>query len=208
MQPPKAIIFDIGNVLIKWHPERLYDSVMSRDARRKMFSDVDLHCMNDKVDRGQNWRKTVYATADEYPEYRDMIRLWHDRWAEMATPSIDLSWEILRALKANNTPVFALSNFGIQTFAYAETLYPQLTEFDRRYISGHMGVTKPDPQIYEMVEKDCGLSGGEILFTDDRAENIDAAIDKGWQTHLFTTPEVLLEDLFHRNLLNSDHFRE
>ncbi len=188
---PKAIIFDIGNVLITWHPERVYDQLMTKEARRKMFAEVDLHEMNDRIDKGANWRDTVYETAEKYPQYRDMIRLWHDRWEEMASPSIPGSWIILQALRAAKIPVFALSNFGIQTFDFAEALYPELADFDRRYISGHIGVTKPDPTIYELVEKDSDLSGADLFFTDDRPENIDAAAARGWQTHLFEGPEGL-----------------
>lgn len=110
--------------------------------------------------------------------------MWHDDWLQMATPAIDGTVATLRALRAS-VPVFALSNFGIQTFAIAEPVYPFLREFDRRYISGHMGVTKPTDRIYEMVEDDCGLAPETLLFTDDRAENINAAAARGWQTHLF-----------------------
>ena len=75
----EAVVFDIGNVLIEWQPERFYDTVMSVEDRKKMFETIDLHRMNDLVDRGANWKDTVYATAEDYPEYRDMIRLWHDQ---------------------------------------------------------------------------------------------------------------------------------
>lgn len=44
---------------------------------------------------------------------------------------------------------------------------------------------KPDPRIYEMVEQDCGLPPESLLFTDDRADNIAAAAQRGWGTHLF-----------------------
>ena len=192
---PEAVIFDIGNVLLKWHPERLYDTLMSPAARRKMFADVDLHTMNDKVDRGENWRETVYAYADAYPEYTDMIRLWHDRWDEMAAPLMPKSWDILRRLRKTGVPVFALSNFGIQTFAYAETLYPELTEFDMRFISGHMGVTKPARRIYEMVEAETGLSGPQLFFADDRQENINTAMTLDWRGHVFNTAAGLEADL-------------
>lgn len=203
MQAPEAVIFDIGNVLITWHPEKLYDTLMSPDERRVMFAAVDLHLMNDKIDHGENWRDTVYATAKAYPEYSDMIQLWHDRWSEMATPAISKSWEILRQLRQQGTPVFALSNFGIESFAYAETLYPELAEFDRRFISGHMGVTKPARRIYEMVEYETSLSGTQLFFTDDRQENIDAAMEMGWQGHVFTSPENLEQDLVGRGLLRA-----
>ena len=71
---------------------------MSPDERRAMFASVDLHHMNDWIDHGENWRDTVYTTASAYPEYTDMIRLWHDRWAEMATPAIPnwLERELIR----------------------------------------------------------------------------------------------------------------
>ncbi len=201
---PDVVIFDIGNVLIKWHPENLYDQLMSKTERRKMFAEIDLHEMNDRIDHGENWRDTVYAHAEKHPKYADLIRLWHDRWDEMATPAIPYSWHLLRRLRARNIPVFALSNFGIETFAYAETLYPILAEFDKRYISGHMAVAKPTAQIYEMVESDSGYAGHQILFADDRAENIDAAAAKDWQTHLFETPEPFGHLLVEKGLLTKD----
>ena len=174
---------------------------MSPDERRKMFAVVDLHHMNDRIDHGENWRDTVYTTAATYPEYAGMIRLWHDRWAEMATPAITETWQILRRLRQQGTPVFALSNFGIESFAFAETLYPELAEFDRRFISGHMGVTKPARRIYEMVEAETGLSGAELFFADDRQDNIDAAETMGWKGHLFTSPDRLERDLIKHGLL-------
>lgn len=188
---PKAVIFDIGNVLITWDPERLYDQLLPRAERERIFAEVDLHGMNDRIDRGAPFRETVYETAERFPEHAELIRIWHDRWIEMASPLIDESWTILRRLRADGVPVYALSNFGVESFAYAETKYPGLAEFDRRYISGHMKVIKPDAQIYQMVEADCGLSGAELFFTDDKAENIDAAKAKGWQGHVFTSPDNL-----------------
>ncbi len=184
----EAVVFNIGNVLVEWEPERFYDTVMPRAEREKMFETVDLHRMNDLVDRGANWRDTVYACAEEYPEYRDMIRLWHDRWGEMAAPAIEESAVILRALRARGVPVLALSNFGIQTFELAETMYPVLTEFDQRYVSGYLGEVKPEPRIYEIVEEECGFSPEGLLFADDRQENLDAAVARGWQVHLFDGP--------------------
>lgn len=191
MPRPEAVIFDIGNVLITWNPERVYDEVLpDRAARDRLFEAVDLHGMNDRIDRGAAFRETIYEVAQNYPEYEALIRLWHDRWIEMASPPIEASWSILRDLRERDVPVFALSNFGIESFAYAETQYPQLGEFDRRFISGHMGVIKPEAQIYEMVEQATGLSGAQIFFTDDRADNIAAAEARGWQTHRFTDPET------------------
>ncbi len=114
---------------------------------------------------------------------------------------IDLSVRSLRALKSKGVPVFALSNFGIGSFALSEGREGFLSEFDRRYISGHMGVTKPSARIYEMVEEDCGIAPERLLFVDDRAENIAAAEARGWQGHVFTSPETWVARLVTAGLL-------
>jgi 2-haloacid dehalogenase len=197
----EAVIFDIGNVLIEWNPERYYDRVIGEDRRKRMFAEVDLHAMNDRVDRGEDFTATIYETAEAYPEWRSEIRQWHDNWIELASPVIQPSVTLLRALRAQDVPVFALTNFGIGSFAYAETQYPFLAEFDRRYVSGHMGVIKPDPRIYEMVEEDCGVAPGHLLFADDRQDNIRMAASRGWQTHLFEGPDGWADRLVAEGLL-------
>lgn len=199
-EKPAAVIFDIGNVLIQWRPERLYAQLMPAEDMQRFFAEVDPHGMNDRIDRGAPFRDTIYAHADAHPDWADMIRLWHDRWIEMASPVIEESVMMLRALRSAGVPCYALSNFGVESFAYAETCYPMLTEFDRRYISGHMRTAKPDARIYQMVEDDCGLTGAQLFFTDDRAENIEAATARGWQTHLFTDPDGLRAALTDRGL--------
>ncbi|MEP1961546.1 HAD family hydrolase [Tateyamaria sp.] len=199
----KAVVFDIGNVLIEWQPERFYDSVIGETRRREMFAAVDLHAMNDKVDMGAHFTDTVYACADENPEWRDEIRMWHDRWIEMATPVIDHSVRLMTALQAKEMPVFSLTNFGIQSYDFAATHYPFLRAFDRDFISGHMQVIKPDAQIYQMLEDASGLSGADLIFADDRADNIDAAAARGWHTHLFEGPQGWADRLVSEGLLTS-----
>lgn len=185
---PEAVVFDIGNVLIAWQPERFYDAEIGVERRRAMFAEVDLHGMNDKVDTGHHFTDTIYVTAEAYPAWRNEIRMWHDRWIELASPAIDHSVRLMAALQAKGVPVFSLTNFGIQSYDHAAGFYPFLRQFDRDYISGHMGVIKPDPRIYEMLEADCGVSPDRLIFTDDRADNIAAAAARGWQTHLFDGP--------------------
>ena len=203
----EAVIFDIGNVLIEWQPERYYDAKIGAARRRAMFEEVDLHAMNDRVDLGGAFTQTIYDTAEAYPAWRDEIRMWHDDWIELASPPIDHSIRLLRALRATGMPVYALTNFGIGSFDYAATKYPFLAEFDRRYISGHMGVIKPDVRIYEMVEQDCGIDPARLLFADDRTDNITAAKARGWQTHLFEHPQGWADCLVGHGLLTAQQAR-
>lgn len=201
---PDIVIFDIGNVLIEWQPERYYDALLGEDARRAMFAEIDLHEMNDRVDRGADWRSEVYACAEANPTWAEPIRHWHDHWLQIATPEIGHSVRLLRALKARGVAVHALTNFGIGTWAVATPHYPFLTEFDRAFVSGHMGVTKPDPAIYAMVEEGLNVAPERLLFADDRPENIEAATARGWHGHLFTGPQGWADCLVRHGLLTSE----
>ncbi|WP_430465712.1 HAD family hydrolase [Tabrizicola sp.] len=185
MSQPQAVIFDIGNVLTRWQPEAFYDRVIGEDRRRALFAEVDLHRMNDIVDEGALFRETIYDWADRTPQWRAEIRMWYDRWIELASPRIEGSIALQRALRAKGVPVFALTNFGKYSFEEALPKMDFLTDFDRLYVSGRMGVIKPDPRIYQMVEEDCCLPPESLLFTDDRADNITAAARRGWRTHQF-----------------------
>ena len=150
---------------------------------------------------------TLDAAGEVTATHAEAIRMWHSHWIGMASPPVDRSIRLLRALRRNRVPVFALSNFGVQTFAYAETRYSFLSEFDRRYISGHMKRIKPEPEIYAMVEADSGVAPGRLLFTDDRDANIVAAAERGWQTHLFNGPAGLARRLVTAGLLTEDEAR-
>ncbi len=204
MKQPEAVVFDIGNVLIEWQPERFYDAAIGENRRLEMFSDVDLHGMNELVDLGHHFTETVYSTAEKYPKWRGEIRMWHDRWIEMATPAIDHSVRLMKALQSKGMPVFSLTNFGIQSYDFAAKHYPFLRDFDRDFISGHMAVTKPDAAIYRMLEETSGLSGDALLFTDDRTDNIEAAKSFGWQTHLFEGPQGWADRLVAAGLLTQE----
>lgn len=200
---PQAVIFDIGNVLMEWNPERFYDAQIGEPARRALFAETGIEQMNLEIDAGAPFRATVYATAARFPHWAEPIRWWHDRWIEMASPRIELSIRLLRALRRRGVPVFALTNFGSDSFAYARTQYDFLNEFDRTYVSGELRVIKPDPAIYRIVEAGCGLPPGALLFTDDRAENIAAAAARGWQVHLFRGAEGWAECLVRAGLLDA-----
>jgi 2-haloacid dehalogenase len=200
----RAVIFDIGNVLIEWRPERFFDRHIGLERRRKLFAEADLHGANDKVDAGAPLADTIADLAARTPHLADEIRMWHDHWIDIAGPEITHSVRLLRALRRRGIPVMALSNFGIETFRMAQARYPFLDEFDRRFISGHLGVIKPAEDIYRIVERDCGHAPGDLLFTDDRPDNIAAAAARGWQVHLFDGAAGLSQALVDHGLLTGE----
>ena len=203
MLQPQAVIFDIGNVLTCWQPEAFYDRVIGQTRRQALFAEVDLHQMNLLVDAGALFRETIYDWADRTPQWAPEIRMWYDRWIELASPRIEGSIALLRALRAKRVPVFSLTNFGSYSYEEARGKMDFLSEFDREYVSGRMGVIKPDPRIYELVEADCGLPPNSLLFADDKAENITAAARRGWRTHQFETWQGWAQRLVAEELLTN-----
>lgn len=120
----------------------------------------------------------------------------------MASPAIDHSVRLMAALQAKGVPVFSLTNFGIQTYVIAAERYPFLNAFDRDFISGHLGVIKPDQGIYEALEQSSGVAPDRLLFTDDRHDNIAAAAARGWRTHHFAGPQGWADRLVAEGLLS------
>lgn len=204
MTRPEAVVFDIGNVLVEWHPERVYDRRLGEAGRKRLFEEVDLHGMNLKVDAGADFHASVADLAEAHPDHRESILMWRDSWLDMCSPVIPRSVRLLAALRARGVPVFALTNFGAATFEIACAQYPFLDSFDRRYVSAHLKLIKPDPAIYAAVEADSGLAPGALLFADDRPENVAAAAARGWRVHLFEGPEGWAARLVAEGLLTEE----
>jgi 2-haloacid dehalogenase len=188
-------------VLILWDPEGFYDSRIGPERRARLFDEVPLAEMNRQIDLGAPFLRTVGRTAAAHPGWHDEIMLWHDEWLGMTGPGEPRAVALMRALRSKGVPVWALSNFGIETLAVADVEYPFLAEFDRRIISGELGVMKPDPEIYEAVEAQ-GVDPARLLYADDSSRNVDAALARGWRAHLFHGAEGWATRLVAEGLLD------
>ena len=201
MTQAEAVVFDIGNVLLSWNPEGFYDRRLGMAERTRLFAETGVEEMNARIDAGAPFRATVEAHAAAHPAWAEDILCWYHNWIEMAAPRIDGSVALLRALRAKGVPVLALTNFGDEAFAYAQTQYDFLSEFDRAFVSGRMGVIKPNAEIYRQVEAATPIAPDRLIFVDDRLENIEAAAARGWRVHLFTQWQGWAERLVAEGLL-------
>lgn len=199
----EAVVWDIGNVLAHWQPETYYDRLIGQERRKRLFEETGLLEVNAEIDLGLPLAEGVAALAADFPDWAVEIRCWHEDWAAMFQDPVEGSADILRALKSAGIPCFALSNFGADSLLIAKKLHPVLCEFDMEFISAHLGTAKPDPAIYAALETGTGLSGGELIFADDRSENVDAAAARGWKTHLFDNASGWLERLQAEGLLTA-----
>ncbi len=201
MSQPQAVIFDIGNVLVVWQPEAFYDARIGPEARRRFLAEVPIHAANVQMDAGKSFDQCIAPLAVQYPHWHDEIMAWKHNFLAMLQPVIFGSVALLRALRRRGVPVFALSNWGDEHFDIATRHFKFFNEFDRTFVSGKLGLIKPDPAIYARLEQDCGLPPESLLFTDDRAENITAAARRGWRTHQFESWQGLAARLVAEGLL-------
>ncbi|MEM7524721.1 MAG: HAD family phosphatase [Pseudomonadota bacterium] len=196
MAPPKAVIWDIGNVLLDWSPHHLYRRLIPDDAARAgFFERLGVDEMNLAGDRNGSLQKEVEALADRHPEDAALILPWWAGWDRMCAGLLDDSVALRDDLRDAGVACWALSNFAADTWARAEARYPALIRFDGLVISGREGAVKPDERIYELLEARVGLSGDDLFFIDDREENIEAATARGWRGHLFSNAADLRAEL-------------
>jgi 2-haloacid dehalogenase len=200
---PEAVVFDLGNVLITWDRRFLYASVFDDERELERFLD-EVYTLeaNDRLDRGQTLDEFCAALAVAHPAYENEIFALRDRWIETIGPALDGTVEVLRELKENGVPCFALSNWNADTFLIVEERYEFLRWFDGVVLSGREGVTKPDPEIYHRLFAAYDLEPAASFFVDDSPANVEAARQVGMDAELFTGPETLRVALRARGLLD------
>ncbi|MGW0548864.1 HAD family hydrolase [Streptomyces altiplanensis] len=108
-------------------------------------------------------------------------------WSETDQRSVDL----LTALADRGITCGLLSNIPEELAVRYETSEPWLEHFSVIGFSCRIGSVKPEPAAYQWCVRALGLPPDEILFVDDRAENVRAAQELGLQGHVFTSPAEL-----------------
>jgi putative hydrolase of the HAD superfamily len=98
--------------------------------------------------------------------------------------------EVLADLKAGGTRLALLSNAGPDFGSYFRH-GPLGDFFTACYVSGELGLLKPQPEIYQYVLDDLGISAVQAVFIDNREANIRGAQALGITGHLFTDVTAL-----------------
>ena len=198
---PRAVVFDLGGVLIHWDPRLLYRKLLpSEDAVERFLATVCPSEWNERLDAGLPLAEGIAERVAEFPQHEPLIHAYAERFGEMMLP-MHRSIALLHELAERRVPLFALSNWAAETFERTHTLFPFLSAFDGLVISGRIGLAKPDPRIFQHLLDTHGLSAGDTLFVDDRASNVEAARAAGLEGLLFEGPALLREALVLRGLL-------
>lgn len=200
-----AVVFDLGNVLVEWRRDRLYQHVIPDPERRAFFFEhVATMDWNLALDRGLGFDEGVAELAGSHPEWRVEIEAYRDRWVEMLGPADDAAVQLMRELKLGGYGVFGLTNWSAETFPLAEERFEFLAELDGIVVSGREGVVKPEREIYDLLCERFGLTPERLVFTDDSPPNVAAAAEFGWNTHLWTGAVQFRAELARRGLLQRE----
>ena len=188
-----AVVFDLGGVLIDWDPRHLYRRLFDGDdvSMERFLAEICTPAWNASLDAGRSWHEAVEMLARQYPERRDLILAYDQRWPEMLGGAIAGTVDILRDLRSTGVPVAALSNWSAEKFPVARERFDFLSWFEVLVISGEVGVSKPDPLIYRHLLDQTGFAPATTLFVDDVPANLAVAAGFGLQTHRFVDPPTL-----------------
>jgi len=179
-----CVVFDIGNVLVRWDPRNLYRGMGYSDPETAaILTEIGLLEINHRVlDAGKPFPATLQLLVERFPRHAEFIRAFDIRWVESLGGAIPGSVAIFQRLKQAGVPVYALSNYNRQKFDIACELFPFLMTFDELVLSGDVGLVKPDAEIFELLIGRCGLDVGRTAFIDDAIANVATAARLGFAT--------------------------
>jgi HAD superfamily hydrolase (TIGR01509 family) len=179
-----CVVFDIGNVLVRWDPCNLYRRMGYLDSETAaILTEIGLLEINHRVlDVGGPFPATLELLVERFPRHAEFIRAFDVRWVESLGGAIPGSVAIFHRLRQAGVPVHALSNYNRQKFAIACELFPFLTTFDELVLSGDVGLVKPNAEIFELLISRRGLNVGRTAFIDDTIANIATAARLGFAT--------------------------
>ena len=199
---PKAVVWDFGNVIVRWDPRTLYSKIFPDPAERDRFlADVctlDWHLAHD---RGVTFAENRAPLIERFPHYEAEILAWEQRWGEMFTGAIAETEAAIHELAERGVPQFGLSNISHETLASTKAISPAFERLQDVVASGEVKLMKPEPAIFRLACERFGYAPDELLFVDDGLRNVEAARAEGWDAHHFTDPAALRPALEARGLL-------
>ena len=197
----KAIVFDFGNVLYNLDLE-LFDqnlnTLLDEDVSGgypPFLVEAVLAYHAGKIDSETFiWKIQHYKATKLDP--RSIINTWNSMLDQFPAHR----WQFLEELKKKYS-LYILSNINEM---HLDTVYKHISkvhgkvDFETKYFDGvfysHLvHAIKPNKEIYSIVENTTGLKGHELLFIDDKSENIDAAKKLGWNAILHDPKNDIVE---------------
>jgi HAD superfamily hydrolase (TIGR01509 family) len=185
-----VVAFDLGKVLVDFD----YHIAVSRIAERSTLPPEGINTFLGKshaiidYESGRLTREEFYAQARKATGFCGTIEEFGEFFADIFTP-IPPMIEIHAGLRRRGIPTYIFSNTNDLAVEHIRRSFPFFRTFDGYIYSYEVGTMKPEAKIYEVLEKMAGRRGTDVVYLDDRPENVAAGSARGWRTILHETPE-------------------
>lgn len=200
--PIEAVVFDVGKVLVQWERDLPFRELIPDPDQRDWFMNtvipLDWH---GEHDAGRAAEEMIAERSALYPDHAHLIRAWLTRFNDTVPGPVPGSPELVEELHARGVPLYAITNFGEDTWAGFAPTFPLFERFRDIVVSGVEKLAKPGEAIYRLAEARFGHAPGAMLFIDDSLPNIETAQRLGWHGHHFSDAPGLRADLVARGLL-------
>ncbi|MDD4013574.1 MAG: HAD family phosphatase [Candidatus Omnitrophica bacterium] len=199
----KAILFDLGNVLIKLDFESVEKRYMAHGRIKEgsmiehiLDSDTMNRYMEGKIGSDAFYRKTTRHFRLDIGR-TEFFRIWNSMFS--AYPEME---DILKTLKEKypHIKLVLISNTCESHYDFIKEQFSVLRQLDDHVVSHVFGAQKPDPSIYFEALKIAGALPKDTFYADDRPDLIDAARRLGIHAFQFTTHEELKGQLAKFNI--------
>ncbi|MCJ1318435.1 hypothetical protein MMC15_003763 [Xylographa vitiligo] len=169
-----TLILDLGDVLFHWSPVTR-TAVSVKDLKNMISSNIwseyecglfSEECCCEKLGHTFNYSTTDIREAMEVA--RSSFRLDESLYSA-----------VCELKKAYNLHVIVMSNMSTSDYAVVRTLFPDQTVFDEVFISGVVGMRKPDERFFHYVLEKIRIIPESAIFVDDKLVNVQSAQSLG-----------------------------
>jgi putative hydrolase of the HAD superfamily len=177
----KALIFDIGNVLLRFDfqlalNKLAHHSTPAAETILELIDPVKAAYESGRMTRA-DFQAQVRAILRFTGSDADFLSAWEDIFTENE-PMV----AIVRQLHGR-LPLYLLSNTSDIHVDFIFRRFPFFNLFDDAVYSYRVRASKPEPEIYEIARRQFQVTPSETLFIDDLPANIEAARAAGFQVH-------------------------
>lgn len=190
-----AVVFDLGNVIIRWDPYGPFEGLASRAEIEAVFAEIDFFGVNHAQDAGRSWAEGRAEVAARFPGREWVLDRYLSHFEQAIPGPVPGTEAILEGLRAEGFRLLGLTNFSAETYPRALPVAPAIALLEDVVVSGEVGLAKPDPAIFALLLERYGLEPGRTLFVDDGVRNVEAARTCGLHAVVFTDASTLVRDL-------------
>lgn len=197
----KHIIFDMGNVLLRFDAEATARGAVGNHPELSKIVEYTVFTPEWKqLDKGiLSEEEALSRMIARAPQYQEEITAMMARWTQYLFP-IEEMVPLIARLKDKGYSLHLLSNASLRFYEYSPSI-PAIGMMDTLNVSASMKLLKPQPEIYLRTLEEHHLKANECLFIDDLPENIAGAEAVGIHGHCFVDAAELENFLLSKGLL-------